>query len=67
MAGDTVILCSDGLYRALSHEEIARIATTAADAQEAADALIASALARELPHQDNVTVLCIRITNQESK
>ena len=26
-AGDIVILCSDGLYRALSHEEIARIAT----------------------------------------
>lgn len=66
-AGDTVILCSDGLYRALSREEIARIATSAADAQEAADTLTASALARELPHQDNVTVLCIRITNQESK
>jgi serine/threonine protein phosphatase PrpC len=66
-AGDTVILCSDGLYRALSHEEILRIAIGAADPQEAADALVASTLARELPHQDNVTVLCIRITEKETK
>jgi len=65
--GDTVILCSDGLYRALSHEEISRIAAGADDAQEAADALIASAVARELPHQDNVTVLCVRVTEKEAK
>jgi serine/threonine protein phosphatase PrpC len=65
-SGDTIILCSDGLYRALSHEEIAQMATGAADAQEAADSLIANALARELPHQDNVTVLCVRITEKES-
>jgi PPM family protein phosphatase len=65
--GDTVILCSDGLYRALSHEEISRIAAGAADAQEAADTLIASALARDLPHQDNVTVLCVRVTEKEAR
>ncbi|HVA84663.1 MAG TPA: protein phosphatase 2C domain-containing protein [Candidatus Binataceae bacterium] len=65
--GDTIILCSDGLYRALSHEEISRIAASAADAQEAADTLIANALARELPHQDNVTVLCVRVTEKAAK
>jgi serine/threonine protein phosphatase PrpC len=65
--GDTVILCSNGLYRALRHEEISRIAAGAADAQEAADALVADALARELPHQDNVTVLCVRVTEKEAK
>jgi PPM family protein phosphatase len=66
-AGDTVILCSDGLYRAVSRDEIAEIAASAASAQEAADTLIARALSRQLPHQDNVTVLCVRVTEKESK
>lgn len=65
--GDTVILCSDGLYRALDHEEISRIAAGAASAQEAAEALVAGALARELAHQDNVTVLCVRVMEKESQ
>ena len=65
--GDTIILCSDGLYRALSHDEILRVAANAADAQEAADALVASAIARDLPHQDNVTVLCVRVTEKEAR
>ena len=62
--GDMIILCSDGLYRALSAEEIARIAASADDGQRAADALVAQALARELPRQDNVTVLCVRVLQQ---
>jgi PPM family protein phosphatase len=62
--GDTVIMCSDGLYRPLAVEDIARIASSAADAQQAADALITQALARQLPRQDNVTVLCVRVLEQ---
>jgi serine/threonine protein phosphatase PrpC len=62
--GDMVILCSDGLYRALSAEDISRITAGAADGQEAAEALVANAMARELPRQDNVTVLCVRVTQQ---
>ena len=62
--GDMIILCSDGLYRALTLEEMARIASAADDGQRAADALIAQALARELPRQDNVTVLCVRVLQQ---
>jgi PPM family protein phosphatase len=65
--GDLIILCSDGLYRALSMDDISRIAAGAADAQEAADSLMASALARELPRQDNVTVLCVKVSPQKSR
>jgi PPM family protein phosphatase len=63
-SGDMIILCSDGLYRALAEDEIARIVTTASDGQVAADALLANALARDLPRQDNVTVLCIRLAEE---
>jgi serine/threonine protein phosphatase PrpC len=53
--GDRILLCSDGLYRALSPEEMAGV-LAAASPQEAAEALVAQALAKRNPHQDNITV-----------
>jgi serine/threonine protein phosphatase PrpC len=63
MRGDVVILCSDGLYRALGPEEIARLITPPAEAQQTAEVLLAAALARALPNQDNVTILCVKVTD----
>jgi serine/threonine protein phosphatase PrpC len=60
-AGGFVVLCTDGLFRALGPDDIAAAIDSAADGQAACDALIRQALGRNLPHQDNVTVLCVKI------
>ena len=56
-------MCSgtDGLFRALGPDDIAAAIGSAADGQAACDALIRQALDRNLTHQDNVTVLCVKI------
>ncbi|HUY27142.1 MAG TPA: protein phosphatase 2C domain-containing protein [Candidatus Binataceae bacterium] len=59
--GDFVMLCTDGLYRALGAEEMAGVLGASSDGQSAAEALVAAALARDLPNQDNVTALCVKI------
>jgi len=59
--GDFVVLCTDGLFRALGPDDIAAAIDPAGDGQAACDTLIRRALARNLPHQDNVTVLCVKI------
>lgn len=53
--GDRVLLCSDGLHRAISDDAIGVILNRAPDAEAAANALIAAALAAGGP--DNVTVI----------
>lgn len=65
-AGDAVLLCSDGLYRALSDEELAETLQSGADAQTTASTLIEKALAKNLPHQDNVTALVIFANTAEA-
>jgi protein phosphatase len=55
--GDRVVICSDGLSRALDAAEIA--APLAGNPQRACETLVASALAKERPRQDNVTVIVI--------
>jgi protein phosphatase len=55
--GDKVLLASDGLFNALSDNEIAE--ELLLEPQAACDALIQKVLSRNLSHQDNVTVLCI--------
>lgn len=55
--GDTYLLCSDGLYKELSDEEIAR---TLDDDPAAVDKLIKLALARQA--RDNVTAVAVRFT-----
>jgi serine/threonine protein phosphatase PrpC len=56
--GDTVLLCSDGLTRELSDNQIAGILREAEDAQGAADQMVN--LANAAGGRDNVTVIVIR-------
>jgi PPM family protein phosphatase len=57
-AGDTVLLCSDGLYDVAKDEEIAAVLTAASSAQAACRALVDLALERGAP--DNVTAVVSR-------
>jgi len=52
--GDRVLLCSDGLYNAISEEEISQLISD--HPQDAADALIEAVIAKGKHNQDNVTV-----------
>ncbi len=54
-AGDTLLLCTDGLYNALSDAEICRIIASCNDLQQAADRLVAAALISN--GADNMTVV----------
>jgi serine/threonine protein phosphatase PrpC len=54
-AGDTLVLCSDGLHRVVKAEEIADVATREKSPTAAAQALVA--LANERGGPDNVTVV----------
>jgi PPM family protein phosphatase len=56
--GDTVLLCSDGLTRELSDEQIAGVLAESEDAQRAADTLVD--LAKQAGGGDNVTVIVVR-------
>ncbi|HKV39738.1 MAG TPA: protein phosphatase 2C domain-containing protein [Blastocatellia bacterium] len=55
--GDRILLCSDGLYRALSEGEIA--AMSGDSPQEACENLVRQALGKREPFQDNVTLLTL--------
>jgi protein phosphatase len=63
-AGDTFILCSDGLWDTVARHEMAAIAgaigASVPTVVEAADQLVELALEREAP--DNVTVLVVRLS-----
>lgn len=52
--GDRILLCSDGLYKTLSEEEIVQIVDQ--EPQHAAEDLINATLAKGKTNQDNVTV-----------
>lgn len=56
--GDSVLICTDGLYRSLSDEEIA--ATLQKDARRACDSLVERALSKQNTHQDNITVIALK-------
>ncbi len=66
VAGDCVLLCSDGLYRALSAEDIGDTLDRARTGQDASESLVERAISRNLPHQDNITALCIVIAQADS-
>ena len=57
-SGDVILLCSDGLYPVVAHEDI-RTALTTRTAQDACDHLIVTANARGGP--DNITVVMIQV------
>lgn len=58
--GDHIVLCSDGLYRSCSEEEIHRVVSrNGNNTQLAADELTALAISKNLKNQDNTTVVVI--------
>ena len=59
LAGDILLLCSDGLTTMIPDEEIARVMReSGGEVEKAAQALVASANAKG--GEDNITVLLIR-------
>lgn len=56
--GDVVMLCSDGVYGCLSDDEI--MACLAQEPMLAAQQLADTALAKQLPHQDNLTAVVLQ-------
>jgi protein phosphatase len=56
--GDCVLICSDGLYRALSEQEIA--AALEKDARRTCETLVERALAKHVTGQDNITTMALR-------
>ena len=62
-AGDTLVLCSDGLSRMVTDPEIGGILLAEPDAAKAADRLVS--LANEYGGADNVTVIVIRLVAEE--
>lgn len=59
--GDVVILASDGIH-AISQADIARVAGGAGSPAAVADGLLAAVAAVRDPHQDNTTVVVVRVT-----
>lgn len=57
--GDRLLLMSDGVFNALSSEEMANIITNYPDVHEAATVMESAVLARANPHQDNFTAVII--------
>jgi len=55
--GDTVLLATDGLFNSLSLHEIA--ACLGGPAEEWAEELVSRTIAKNCPHQDNVTVVTV--------
>jgi protein phosphatase len=64
-AGDTLLLCTDGLAQGLDDDEIARILEPARPAREAAAALVEAALAAD--DHDNLTALVARVTSSSGR
>jgi protein phosphatase len=57
--GDRIMICSDGLYRALDDNDILSILTS--DRSNPADDLVKQAMAKNHPYQDNTTVITLSI------
>lgn len=59
--GDHILLCSDGLYRALSTAEMSRIILAEGDDMEtAARKLVLAAVDKRRRHQDNTTAVVVK-------
>jgi len=56
--GDCVLICTDGLYRSLSDEEIA--SALQQDPQKTCETLVQHALSKQNATQDNITVISLR-------
>jgi protein phosphatase len=63
LAGDVLLLCSDGLHGAVDGSEMARLASPDGDLDTAAQELVA--LANERDGCDNISVVLIRVRSVE--
>jgi serine/threonine protein phosphatase PrpC len=60
-SGDVILLCSDGLYKALEDELIVEVVKSALpNVQLAANRLIDATLAKKVNQQDNVSVVLLQ-------
>ena len=64
LAGDFVLLCTDGLTRMVTDPEIASMLLTSTSAQEAADRLVD--LANDNGGVDNVSVIVLRASEKKA-
>lgn len=64
IAGDALLLCSDGLSRMVTDAEIASTLMTSQTAQEAVDRLVESA--NDAGGEDNITVVVLRVGSGSS-
>ena len=62
--GDRILLCSDGLHRALPEKEMAQM--LGGQPQDDAESLVKNALSKKLPHQDNLTVAILAYSPENS-
>ena len=63
LAGDVLVLCSDGLYGAVPESDIARVVSHSLDLNAAAGELVA--LANERDGSDNISVQLVRVRSVE--
>jgi len=64
MGGDTILLCTDGLTREVSDDQIATVLSETKDAQQAADKLVD--LANLAGGRDNITAIVLRPASQSA-
>jgi protein phosphatase len=63
MPNDTVLICSDGLYRTLSADDIAESLNK--DPRKTCDALVERTIAKHNARQDNVTVIALHCAEEQ--
>ncbi|MCI2416706.1 protein phosphatase 2C domain-containing protein [Saccharopolyspora sp. K220] len=61
-SGDRLLLCTDGLFKALSADDVKAVLAARAEPQESADELVKSAVERG--SEDNVTAMVIDVRQQ---
>jgi len=64
--GNKILLCSDGLDNALTPEEIEYCLRREITSQEKCDKLMATALGKKRPNQDNITVVLLELEPKTS-
>ena len=62
--GDTLVLCSDGLFKSVAHQEMCQMLDSfGSNVQACAEALVTSAVQLGGEHQDNTTVVVINASS----
>jgi serine/threonine protein phosphatase PrpC len=64
LEGDRIVICSDGIYRALSPAEVA--GPLAGAPQDACEKLVSHVVAKQLAKQDNMTVIVLALDASRS-